>query len=693
MKEQRYSIKGLDCPNCAAKIELAIQRMGGVEQATLDYAQGLLIVQGSAEQTHLQTLIDGLEEGVTLEKQSDDEDAASEKAESPIGEIVRLALAALLLGSTLLLPENLKLFAALASWLLAGYEVLFSSIKTLARFFVSLFKAPLVNPLDENMLMTIATIGAFALGEHAEGAMVMLLFGVGEMLQEMAVKRSRSSIEKLMRVKPDHANLVTEQGVTSVDPASVNVGDVLEIRPGERAPLDGIVLSGESAMDTKDMTGESLPRDVAPGSEVLSGYVNQSGLLRVRVSRPYAQSAVSRMLERIRDAAKGRAQTELFFTRFARVYTPIVVGLAALLALVPLLLGGDASVWIYRALSFLVISCPCALVLSVPLSYFCGIGAASKRGVLCKGGAALEQLARADAAALDKTGTLTLGKLSVSKILPADGIPQDELIALAATAESRSTHPVAQAVAALAEPLPMESIQEKAGRGVVCTIQGAQVLAGNQRLLREYGIDAPDASQTAVWIARDGQYLGRVELADTLHPEARATIEGLKKRGFAPVAMLSGDATPIAEAIAQSVGGMQVHAQLLPDQKVEQLKQLQSGHSIVYVGDGVNDAPCLLAADTGVAIGLSGSDSAIEAADVVLLSGSPKALLSAVDIARATRATVIQNVVFALAIKAAFLALAACGLIGMWFAVFADTGVALLCVLNALRLFYRKQRA
>ncbi len=708
MTELRYWIRGLDCPNCAAKLEQAILRQEGVREANLDFAQGTLAVRceeayEAGMHQSLQAIADRVERGVRIEKEGgcapaegscgcahahEHEHEHEHSHDHGQGSVRReralLAIAAAAFLLALALPERFRPLAFVVSWLLAGGEVLLSSARTLAGFVKSLWRGPLVNPLDENLLMSVATIGACLLGEYAEGAMVMLLFNLGEQLQAAAVRRSRASIEKLMAVRPDHANLLEKGRVRRVSPEEVPAGACIELRPGERIPLDGVVVEGVGALDTRDMTGESLPREVAVGDEVLSGCINLNARLVLRVTRPAGESAVSRALARIQDAAKGRAKAELFFTRFARIYTPVVVGAAFLLGTVPLLFGGDASVWVYRALSFLVVSCPCALVLSIPLSFFCGIGAASRMGVLCKGGAALERLAEARTVAFDKTGTLTKGELSVRRALPAPGVSEEELLRAVASAESGSDHPIAKALAAAARPEPVEELQELAGLGLRCRYAGKTLLVGNRRLLQEAGVDAPELHATGVLAALDGRYLGAVELRDTLHPQARETIEGLRARGIGRIAMLSGDNRAIAEHIAGELGGLELRAELLPDQKVEALESL--GEHAVYVGDGVNDAPCLLAADVGVAIGLSGSDAAIEAADVVLLGGGPKGLLAALDIARRTMRNVKQNALFALGAKAAFLLLSALGWCPMWVAVFADAGLAVLCVLNSLRL-------
>ncbi|MDR2514581.1 MAG: cadmium-translocating P-type ATPase [Christensenellaceae bacterium] len=695
MSELRYRIEGLDCPHCAARLEGKLKRIEGVGGASVDLSQGLILLsakEGLDDLTEaIQRAADEIEKGLFVRAIEGEDGTGGEEEgeeESPLKDRLVLGAAALAFALGLCLPQAARPFCFVIAWLLAGLEVLEASFRLLKGFALSLFRRPVVSPLDENLLMAVATVGALALGDFAEGALVMLLFNLGEQLQAAALRRSRASIGALLAVRPDHANLVLGEEVRRVLPSAVRAGDVIELRPGERVPLDGVVLAGRGSVDTRDMTGESLPREAYEGVELLAGFINQSGLLRLRVSRVAEESALSRSLNRIRDAVKGRARAERFFTRFAKVYTPIVVLLAALLTLVPPLFLGDFSQWLYRALSFLVISCPCALVLSIPLSFFCGIGAASRRGLLCKGGAVLEQLAKVDSVAFDKTGTLTLGQLRVGKISPQGDLGEEELLALAASAERASDHPIAKIIAAAAPGAPSAArVEELAGRGLRAELDGETLLVGNARLLGENGVAAPELEGSGVLVAKNGRYLGSIELEDSLHPDAKGTIEALRERGVRNIALLSGDTKAVARGVAGALG-IQVRGELLPDEKVEALEALP-GRVKAYVGDGVNDAPCLLAADVGVAIGLSGADSAIEAADLVLLQGSPKGLVRAKDIARATMANVKQNAAFALGVKALFLALAALGLAGMWLAVFADVGVTLLCVLNALRLLGR----
>ncbi len=574
---------------------------------------------------------------------------------------------------------------------------------------------------DENLLMSLATIGAFATGEYPEAVFVMLFYRVGELFEELAVGKSRASIAALMAIRPDTATVEREGEAVTVDPSEVAVGEIIRIRPGERVPLDGEILEGESALDTAALTGEALPRDVAVGETVISGCVNLSGLLRVKVTKPYGESTVAKILELVENAGEHKSRSEHFITRFARYYTPAVVVAAALLATVPpLLLGaGDGDIWrdwIGRALSFLVISCPCALVISVPLSFFGGIGGASRRGILIKGSSHLEALAACDTVVLDKTGTLTAGRFSVRAVMPAPGFAVDEVLTLAAAAEQASTHPIARALVEAAgdDPPVATDIEELAGQGIRATVGGRRVAVGNRRLMeREGAIFAatpaaagapaaagdPAAAGAPVYVAVDGAPAGRIEVADTVKPDAASAVAELVRLGVRRTVMLSGDSRPVAEAVAAELGLTDFRAELLPADKVACLESIltapdrrPSGRPsglpcgrVAYVGDGINDAPVLARADIGVAMGAMGSDAAIEAADVVLMDDRMAALPEAIRLARKTRRIVRENIVLALAVKALVLLLGAFGLANLWLAVFADVGVAVIAILNAMR--------
>ena len=577
-----------------------------------------------------------------------------------------------------------------AAYALAGWDVLWASCRNILRGEV----------FDENFLMAVASLGAMALGDFAEGAAVMLFYQVGEWFQAYAVGRTRGSIAALMDIRPDFATVLRAGQPLRLDPEAVRVGETLLVRPGERVPLDGTILKGESTLDTAALTGESLPRPVRPGDQAPSGCINLSGLLEIRVDRHYGDSTVARILRLVEEAAERKARTEAFITRFARVYTPFVCGAALLLALLPpLLLGGAWGDWVYRALTFLVISCPCALVISVPLSFFGGIGAASRRGVLLKGSNAFETLAHVRAVVFDKTGTLTQGAFAVTQTLPAPGFGRDALLDLAAHAESASTHPLAKAVAAAApgpvDPAAVTDLREHAGRGVSATVKGRAVLAGNAALLHDNAIPAPtlgDLPGTAILLAVDGAYAGAILLQDRPKPDAKAAIDALRRAGVRQTVMLTGDNAPAARAVAQTLGLDAWHAGLLPADKVAHVERLLAETRaadpkarLAFVGDGINDAPVLARADLGVAMGALGSDAAIEAADAVIMDDRPAKLADAIAIARGTLAIAWQNIVFAIGVKAAILLLGALGLANLWMAVFADVGVAFLAILNAIR--------
>ena len=568
-----------------------------------------------------------------------------------------------------------------AAYLISGYDVLLTALRNICRGRV----------FDENFLMAVASLGAMLVGESAEGVMVMLLYQLGEYLQHRAVNKSRTNIAALMDVRPETATLLEDGKPVTVKPEDVPVGACILVRPGEKIPLDGVIEEGASALDTAALTGESMPRDVAVGDSVLSGCVNLTGVLTIRVTAEYHQSTVAKILDLVAKSGEHKAQTERFITRFSRVYTPAVCLAAVLIAVIPGLITGDWARWNYTALTFLVISCPCALVISVPLTFFSGVGGASRKGVLVKGANHLETLASLDTAAFDKTGTLTRGVFSVAEVRPV-GMTEDALLDLAAHAELHSAHPVSSCLREVC-PHPLNDarvadVQEVPGRGLSALVDGRTILCGNARLMAEHGVAVPQGELpgTVVHVAVEGAYAGCIVISDTVKDNTRSAIDALKGAGVSRLVMLTGDNEAAASEIAARLGLTEYRASLLPGDKVAALESLLGeGHKVAFVGDGVNDAPVLRRVDVGVAMGGFGSDAAIEAADVVLMDDEPGKLALAVRIARKTMSIARQNIAFALAVKLAVMFLGILGFANMWLAVFADVGVAMLCILNALR--------
>ena len=572
-----------------------------------------------------------------------------------------------------------------------GWDVLWRAIRNIKNGQV----------FDENFLMAVATVGAFGCGEYPEAVAVMLFYQVGELFQSVAVDRSRKSIAALMDIRPDYANIERDGELVQVDPEEVAVGDTIIVKAGERVPLDGTVLEGTSSLDTAALTGESLPRDVQAGDEVVSGCVNLTGLLHVKVNKPFGESTVAKILDLVENSSSKKAKAENFITKFARYYTPTVVFAALALAVLPPLLGlGPWLMWVQRALNFLVVSCPCALVISIPLSFFGGIGGASKQGILVKGGNYLEALAKADIVVFDKTGTLTKGTFEVTAVHPQQ-VSEGELLELAALAERFSDHPISRSIQAACQTSPAPSrvadAKEIAGHGIQAVVDGKTVLAGNQKLMDQFHIPFEYACHqvgTIIHVAVDGVYLGHIVISDQVKEGAKETLRDLKAAGVRKTVMLTGDSQAVGQAVARQLGLDEVHAELLPGDKVDQVERLLQSkgpkEQLVFVGDGINDAPVLSRADIGVAMGAMGSDAAIEAADIVLMDDDLKKLPVAVRIARKTLRIVRENIVFALTVKFLVLILSAVGVANMWWAVFADVGVSVIAILNSMRMLNAK---
>lgn len=700
-----FILKGLDCPNCSAKIEKEVGELDGVTSSTVNLMNQTLTVQaGTSVAASLldtvTTIVHSHEPDVEVsEKQLEatapvkkDEKAAVYNDEDK-KRTIRLAVGAVVyaIGMALTVFAKLPTLAELAflivAYVILGWDVVWQAVKNITRGQV----------FDEHFLMSVSTIGAFAIGEYPEAVAVMLFYQVGEFFQSLAVKRSRKSISDLMDICPDSATVKRNGVLQVVSPESVAVGEIIVVKPGEKIPLDGIVVDGESMLDTKALTGESVPRSIRKGDEALSGCINQSGLLTLKVTKSFGESTVSKITDLVENASARKAPTENFITTFARYYTPVVVGMAAVLAIIPpLVLGGGWSEWLRRGFVFLIVSCPCALVISIPLTFFGGIGAASKRGVLVKGSNYLEALNKVSVVVFDKTGTLTKGVFEVANIIPAAGYQKEQVLEYAAQAESYSNHPIAKSIlATYGKPIDQKQFsdfEEISGHGISVMVQGKKVLAGNSKLMESEKIAyaACDAAGTKFYVAADGSYVGCILIADEVKPDSKCAIAELKKIGVEKTVMLTGDDERIGKSVADELGLDAYYAQLLPDQKVEKLemldKQKRQGSKLAFVGDGINDAPVLARADVGIAMGGLGSDAAIEAADVVLMTDEPSKLVEAIDVAKATKRIVMQNIVIALGIKSVFLVLGALGMAGMWEAVFGDVGVTIIAVLNAMRI-------
>lgn len=695
MEKKIYRLENLDCAECAQKLERAVANKDGIAECTVNFASGKMMVTADGN-TDVDLIVKGtikdLEPEVTVISEKDADDDKEEDEENIRGRIITVVIGAVLLAVPMVfsLPLWLEVSLFVGSYIITGHMVLWRAFKNAIH----------LEFFDESFLMSVATLGAFAIGEYAEAIAVMLFYTIGELLEDMAVDRSRRSIKSLINIRPDYANLKRDDGIFTVNPKEVNVGDVIVVRPGERVPLDGVVQAGQASFDTSALTGESAPRSIGPGQEVLSGFIDTDALVELRVTRGFGESTVTRILELVENASSEKAPTERFITRFARYYTPVVVGLAATIAFIPPLFitGVTFSEYINRALVFLVISCPCALVLSVPLAFFGGIGRASHEGILAKGGNYLQALNRVDSVVFDKTGTLTKGTFKVTEVVPRNGFSKEDVLKFAAIAEVNSSHPIARSIAeAYGKPVDesmIKNYEEVSGTGIKARTDKGLILAGNDRMLHLENIEHGDCNinATVVHVALNRTYLGYITIADEPKDDSYKAIRSLKSLGVRKTVMLTGDNRYAAEFIAEKLGIDEYYAELLPQDKVAKLEELQRQKkkgSVVFVGDGINDAPVIARADIGVAMGALGSDAAVEAADIVLMNDNPYDLVKAIGIARRTNSIAWQNIVFALAVKGLFLIMGALGIATMWESVFADTGVTIIAVLNSLRTLQR----
>lgn len=730
----KLTLSGLDCANCANKIEDRVNRLELVEEANLNFSTSQLtvLIKESALKTDVITeikrIVKQLEPHVVVEERVSTQvihkssccgGSCSSHTESHHGQAGHShehshktldnessskvfsfikENAWLLLGVIIFLAIHtfkpvgiLEVVLYGVSYLLIGGKVLLTAFRNITRGEI----------FDENFLMMVATVGAFAIGEYPEAIAVMLFYEIGELFQSYAVNRSRKSISSLLDIRADHANLVTESGTKEVAPEAVSIGDLIVIKPGERVPLDGEIIEGECYLDTSALTGESIPRLISVGEEILAGCINTNALVKVRVTKVAGESTVARILELVENASSKKAQTEKFITKFARVYTPIVVLLAVLIAIIPpFVFQVNFSTWLYRALSFLVVSCPCALVVSIPLGFFAGLGGASKQGVLVKGGNYLEALNHVETVVFDKTGTLTKGVFKVSQIKPVN-MNEAEFIELAAYAESQSTHPIAKSIVdaytQVIDTTVLSQYEEIAGHGIKVFVGDKEVLIGNVKLMQRANLNVAevDAIGTIIHMVVNQQYVGYMVIADEIKENSKAAIAKLKQHGVSKVVMLTGDHEGVAKKVAAELGVDEVYAGLLPHQKVEHVEEILAhktkDKNVVFVGDGMNDAPVLARADIGVAMGGIGSDAAIEAADVVLMEDDPMALVKAINKAKQTSTILYQNIIFALGVKILVMILVACGLATMWAAVFADVGVTILAVMNSTRALKSKK--
>lgn len=691
-KQKVYILENLGCANCAAKMERKIKELPEVEDAVITFATKQLKVASNHQEDLLpvlQEICASIESEVVVKQK--ESKVHKEKQEENKKAIIGILVGAVLFAAGMIFEDSYPTVTSIGfviAYLILGGKIVLQAAKNLKKGHV----------FDENFLMSIATLAAFAIGDFAEAVGVMLFYRCGELFEDIAVEKSRGQIMDAVDMRPEVVNLLHGDEVEVIPAEEAQIGDVLLVRVGDRIPLDGVILSGESRIDTAPVTGEPVPVKAGEGDRVISGCVNTSGMLKVRVEKTLGDSMVTRILQSVENAAASKPKIDRFITRFARVYTPFVVILALGTAIIPSLITGDWKFWIYTAITFLVISCPCALVLSVPLAFFSGIGAGSKKGILFKGGIALEALKEVKAVVMDKTGTITKGNFEVQKCISLGAWKEGELLAVAAGCESTSTHPIGNSIVEEAKKRFVElerpsKVEEISGKGIRAQMKLGEVLCGNRALLEMHHVNVQmmesDVYGTEVFVAINGELAGYLVIADTLKEDSVSAIRKMKKYGLR-TAMLTGDAKTSADAIAKKAGVEEVYAQLLPEDKVEKLKEIrQKNGAVMFVGDGINDAPVLAGADVGAAMG-SGADAAIEAADVVFMTSSMEAIPQSVAIAKATGAIAMQNVVFALIVKALVMILGLMGFANMWLAVFADTGVAMLCVLNSIRILYKK---
>jgi Cd2+/Zn2+-exporting ATPase len=693
-------LEGLGCAHCAAMIEEEVNKIDGIS-ATMNFMTKTLTVETADDEDFSEILekitaiVHSHEPHVKVIDRSSENDHHEQRhldhneGEDYKNSAMRIGISGILfiLALALKLPPWLEIALFIVSYVVVGWEVLLNAVKNIKRGQV----------FDENFLMSIATIGAFIIGEYPESVAVMLFYQVGELFQDIAVDRSRRSIKELMNIRPDFVNLKVGNELVVVSPEEINVGDIIVVKPGEKVPLDGIVIDGYSTADTSALTGESLPRELGPGSVALSGFINNNGVLTIEVTKRFGESTVAKILDLVQNASSRKAPTEKFITKFARYYTPMVVFSALAIAIIPPLVLKEAtfSQWIYRALIFLVISCPCALVISIPLGFFGGIGGASRKGILVKGSNFLEALNHVETVVFDKTGTLTKGVFQVTQVVSEGEFTKEEMLEYAAYAESFSNHPIATSILAEykgeIDKDKIEGYQEIPGHGIKVKVNGREVLAGNAKLMEKENISyrIGDSIGTIVHVAIDKKYAGYIVISDEIKGDSKDAIRELKDLGIKKTVMLTGDTKRVAERVGKELGLDEVYSELLPTDKVEKLEEIDRAKSpkgkLVFVGDGINDAPVLARADIGIAMGGLGSDAAIEAADVVIMTDEPSKIATAIRIARKTQKIVWQNIVFAIGVKLLFLLMGAFGIATMWEAVFADVGVAIIAILNSLR--------